>query len=244
MQNNAINILTHSLAELKISPTAEQLTRIKTYLDLLQLWNKRMNLISDTSLENIIRRHIVDSLTIAAQSPPEFTLQDKYLLDAGSGAGLPGIILHIFSPSLRTVLVESRQKKCQFLQEVIKQLQLANISVIQNRLETLAHLPEFRERFEVVVARALGKLAVAAELCLPFVKPGGLFVAYKSRNYQLELTSARAILNSLGAELETVREFTLPGTDIARALLYFRKIASTPDKYPRRAGIPQKRPLH
>ncbi|MCX7766719.1 MAG: 16S rRNA (guanine(527)-N(7))-methyltransferase RsmG [Candidatus Sumerlaeia bacterium] len=244
MPDDSINILTTSLAELNIYYTAEQITRIKTYIDILLLWNRRMNLISDTSLRNIIRKHIIDSLAIAVQSPPEFTLQNKNLLDAGSGAGLPGIVLHIFFPSARTVLVESRQKKCQFLQEVITKLQLQQISVIQKRLENLAHEPEFREQFEVVVARALGKLAVAAELCLPFVTAGGFFVAYKSRNYQPELTSARTVVNSLGAELCAIREFTLPGTEIARALLYFRKIAHTPDKYPRRAGIPQKRPLH
>lgn len=243
MKLKAIKTLKASLEVLNLLPTEEQLLQLETYIDLLQEWNKRMNLVSDASDNILIHKHIIDSVVVASNHPEEFSLQGKKLLDAGSGAGLPGLILRIIFPTLRTVLVESRQKKCQFLQEVISTLQLKNLKVINDRLENLAHLQEFRERFDIVVARALGNLTTAAELCLPFTKRGGFFVAFKSQAYKPELDEAMPVIKLLGGELFAIHEFLLPRTQIARALLYFKKITPTPLLYPRRCGIPQKRPL-
>lgn len=243
MKPRAMRTLIASLKEMGLSPGEERLSQFKLYVDILQQWNKRMNLVGNASDVEIVHKHIIDSLMPAVQHPEGFTLENKNLLDAGSGAGLPGLVLRIMFPSIRLVLVESRQKKCQFLQHTVTELGLSDVEILAERLETLAHQTEYREQFDVVVARALGKLPVVAELCLPFVKKDGFFVAYKSGNYQVELDNAEPVIRLLGGELVATKQYTLPRTEIGRVLLFIQKISPTPSGYPRRAGIPQKRPI-
>ena len=243
MNPRAIRTMQASLEALGISYTPEQISLLGTYLDMLKAANKTMNLIGEASDNEVVHKHIIDSLMPMAQHPEAVSLMKGHLLDAGAGAGLPGIPLLIMNHGLRIVLVESRLKKNRFLQDVIQNLKLENAETIAERLEDIAHDPAFREQFDIVVARALGNLALLAELCLPFVALQGFLVAYKGPHYREEVEESAEVLATLGGALEDIREFSLPRTEFNRSLLYIKKVQPTPQKFPRRAGIPQKRPL-
>lgn len=209
------------------------------YYEQLVKGNRKTNLTGIVEPSQVLFKHFFDSLAVLRWNP---SLTGP-LLDVGSGAGLPGIPLKIARPELQVQLLESAQKRVDFLRAVASRLCLSGLSVLHGRAEDLARQAGYRDYFPLVVSRALARLPVLLELCLPFVRPGGRFVAYKGPEAAQELSEAGRALQELGAVPEEVFPYSLPEGCGERSLLIFVKTAETPAKYPRRAGIPEKRPL-
>jgi 16S rRNA (guanine527-N7)-methyltransferase len=210
------------------------------FRELLAAGNERARLTAITDEEGYWRAHVLDSLSLAralaGEAPP------RTLIDVGSGAGIPAIPLAIAFPGLEVAALESIAKKCRFIEEAARALGLApRLSVLEARAEEAARRPEHRDRYDVAVARAVADLPVLAELALPFVRPGGLFVAYKGPRGAAELAAGGRAAELLGARLEGAIVSGLEGTGLS--LVKIRKLAPTPPRFPRRTGIPEKRPL-
>ncbi len=211
------------------------------YRELVE-WNRTVNLTAITNPDEAAARHFLDSLSVARVISAE-TLAGGSLLDVGSGAGFPGLPMKIAWPGLSVTLVESVGKKAAFLRHVVDTLGLDGVQVETGRAETLAHEPRLREGFDVVTARAVAHMAALAELTLPFCKPGGVVVAQKKAGIDDELREAERAIESLGGALERIELVDDVEPDAPRWLVALRKIATSPERYPRRPGIPAKRPL-
>jgi 16S rRNA (guanine527-N7)-methyltransferase len=236
--------LVEGARQLALPLTAHQLDQFQTYYEHLVDWNRRVNLTAITNYEEVQVKHFVDSLTIVlALEGPAWVNGSFALLDIGTGAGMPGIPLKIVHPEARLVLLDSVAKKTAFLQHIVKELGLAETEIITERAEGIAHLPDYRERFDLVVCRAVSQLTTVAELTLPFCRIGGLAVVPKKAGIERELSDATQAIDTLGGKLRTVREVTIKGLE-QHLLVVLEKTSMTPPAYPRRAGIPAKRPLH
>lgn len=209
------------------------------YYKLLIEWNEKINLTSITDYKDVVVKHFIDSLSIVNS----MDMNAEYsLIDIGTGAGFPGIPLKIVFPMLDVVLVDSLDKRVKFLNIVIKELGLKNIKAVHARAEEFGH-SNYRETFDICVTRAVANLAVVSEYCLPLVSVGGYFVAYKSADIKNEIFDSEIAIEELGGAIEDVDIFTLPDTDIERSLIRIYKDFETPDKYPRRNGVPLKKPI-
>jgi 16S rRNA (guanine527-N7)-methyltransferase len=233
-------VFSSDLHWLSLTLEKPQLDCFARYYELLAAANKQMNLTAITERGEVFKKHFIDSLSLNTYIPLENNPLN--VLDIGSGAGFPGIPLKIAFPQLNVTLLDSQAKRVGFLDTVIRQLGLADIAVLHGRAEEFAHLPAHREQYDLCVSRGVASLAVLSEYCLPFVKQGGLFVAYKAADTD-ELAAAAHSIATLGGEPDRQVSFTLPGSDLARTLIGIRKISPTPDKYPRRVGVARKRPL-
>ena len=228
--------------QLGLELDASQLDRFERFYREIVDWNRRINLTSVTDYEEAQTRHFLDSLTVAAAIPSGMPSGVR-LLDVGSGGGLPGVPLAIAHPGLSVTLLEATGKKAAFLAHVTGELQLDNTDVLAGRAETLAHDLALRERFDVVVSRAVAKLPVLAELTLPFCDVGGIVVAQKARSAMPEIEDAEDAIGLLGGRLREAMPVTVPGSNVRRLLVTIDKRTPTPARYPRRPGIPSKRPL-
>lgn len=228
------------LQKLKIELTEEQLQQFEQYYDLLIEWNAVMNLTAITEYEEVITKHFLDSLALVKA---EKKLNGKKLLDLGTGAGFPGIPLKIAFPELEILLVDSLNKRINFLNEVISRLSLIGIKALHARAEELGRKEEYREKFDLCVSRAVARLASLSEYCIPFVKRQGYFIPYKSGKGAEELKEAAYAITVLGAEVEKTVTFQLPESDMERSLILIKKIKETPKIYPRGGGKPSKQPL-
>jgi len=220
-----------------------QLDMFSSYLQELLLWNRRVNLTGITNPEEVIRLHFLDSLTVLVALPSADRQQPLRLLDIGTGAGFPGIPIKIACPSFRLTLLEAIGKKAAFLTHVSDSLKLDQVSVLKGRAEEIAHMAQHRESYDLVVARAVAKMPALVELVLPFVAIGGMFIAQKKGDFQQELAHARGAIEVLGATVEEVRWIDIEELEEPRALVALRKTLSSPLQFPRRPGIPQKRPM-
>lgn len=236
--------LTRGAAGLGLVLSQAQLNQFQRYLDLLVVHNARANLIAAAEPEAIRRRHFLDSLTLAAAIEPDRISQSK-LLDVGTGAGLPGLPLAIASPDCQVTLLEATGKKVSFLQTVVQELGLSNVTVVGVRSETAARDPDLRETFDIVVSRALARMDTLAELTLPLCRVGGEAVAYKGRGIEPELAAASGAIQATGGGHPRVVEIddAVVGEGSGARLVIIPKIGTTPDLYPRREGMPNKRPL-
>lgn len=230
--------------------TAAQLQAFQIYYEELADWNERTNLTAVTGYEEVQVRHFLDSLTLASpkllgDNPDNpFDIATASLLDIGAGAGFPGLPLKIIYPQLRLTLLDSVGKKTNFLTHIADKLHLQNVTVVTGRAEELGQQPEHRERYDVATGRAVAALPVLAEYCLPFCKVGGLFIAPKKADIAEEIASASVAVTKLGGSLRQTPEFELePNSDDKRILIVVDKVAPTPSGYPRRAGLPSKRPI-
>lgn len=214
-----------------------QLEMFAKYLSLLTEWNQKMDLTALKTDEDIIEKHFFDSLLVASG----LKLSDQTLIDIGSGAGLPGIPLQIAYPNLRVTLLEPTHKRCVFLEEVQKQLNLTNLSVVNARAEDFVATK--RETFDIGIARAVAPLNILAELSLPLVKNGGLFIAMKGPGSDEEVVQAKRALATLFASVEKVQHCTLFSNGDVRNNLFIRKNKLTPNKYPRSFSDIKKNPL-
>ena len=238
-----LETLLRGTQQLGISFTARQTEQFQVFYEQLIAWNNRVNLTSITDYEAVQVKHFLDCLTIVPLIRKEPWSNNPFsLIDIGTGGGFPGIPLKIAFPRAKTVLLESVRKKTSFLKHVVETLALSDTEVMTGRAEEAAHGTEYRENSDLVVARAIGKLATLAELTLPFCREGGLVVALKKGDIGVELDQAARAIELLGGRLKTVAEVDLEGLEGHR-LLVIQKVAATPERYPRRAGIPAKRPL-
>ncbi len=232
--------LEKKLKKLNFILTNEMKEQFSVYYDLLIEWNKKMNLTAITEFEEVMDKHFLDSAALGNYLQ---LAKQETLLDLGTGAGFPGIPLKIIFPHLNVLLADSLNKRVHFLQEVIRQLNLQDISAVHGRAEDLAHQSAYREHYDLCVSRAVAHLSVLSEYCLPFVKTKGLFVGYKTAGVQEEVVQAEKAIQILGGKLRGVEEFQLPETEYTRSFVFIEKVKRTPKKYPRKAGTPGKEPL-
>lgn len=214
--------------------------RFEKYYEMLVDRNRVMNLTAITERSEVEEKHFLDSIALADAADLS---GEKSLIDVGTGAGFPGLPLKILFPNLDIVLIDSLQKRVDFLNEVIGELGLSGIRALHFRAEEAARQSEYREQFDFCVSRAVAELPVLAEYCLPFVKQGGLFISYKSRTAEEEAAAAQNAFAVLGGTLSEVRTFPLGAAGLLRSFVLVAKTASTPEKYPRAAGKVRKKPL-
>lgn len=231
---------------LGIELSDKQLEQFNTYYELLIKWNEVMNLTAITEFEDVCKLHFVDS--VSACKYFDFTASDYSLIDIGTGAGFPGIPLKIVFPELKITLFDSLNKRLNFLNEVIDQLGLnesGSIITLHGRAEDFASTKKYslRETFDIAVSRAVANMSTLCEYCLPYVKVGGNFIAFKSEKASEELSKAKGAIHLLGGKLISSNEFSLPDSDINRTICIVNKVEPTSKKYPRKAGVPSKNPL-
>ncbi|WP_026489272.1 16S rRNA (guanine(527)-N(7))-methyltransferase RsmG [Butyrivibrio sp. XBB1001] len=224
----------------------KQLQQFNTYYELLVKWNEVMNLTAITDFEDVCKLHFVDS--ISACQFFDFSSDDYSLIDIGTGAGFPGIPLKIVFPNLKITLFDSLNKRLNFLNEVIDKLDLNNqgsIVTLHGRAEDFASTKKdsLRETFDIAVSRAVANMSTLCEYCLPYVKVGGNFIAFKSEKASEELVKAKGAIHLLGGKLTSSNEFILPESDYSRTICIVNKVEPTSKKYPRKAGVPSKTPL-
>ncbi len=235
-----LELLIEGLEQIGIAYTEKMLEQFSRYYELLIEWNEKFNLTAITDPEGVVVKHFLDSLLLLKAKDLSAT---ESILDLGTGAGFPGIPLKIIYPSLRLTLMDSVNKKVQFLNAVVSDLKLDNVQCIHSRAEDLAKNLEHREHYDVVVSRAVSNLATLSEYCIPFVRVGGIFISYKSSDYEMELEDAKNAILVLGGVIDSIELIPLPASDINRAYIFISKIKQTQNRYPRKAGMPLKNPL-
>jgi 16S rRNA (guanine527-N7)-methyltransferase len=220
--------------------SAGQLVRFARYQELLLEWNRHINLTAIGDPAEIQVRHFLDSLSCARVMG---RLEGKRLADVGTGAGFPGVPLKIYYPDLRLTLMESVAKKTRFLQLLVTELGLTDVTIVNERAEVLGQNPDHRERYDWVVARAVAEMRILVEYLLPLCHPGGHVLAQKGTGAEEETAAAVAAIKTLGGALPHLYPVQLPGVADLHHLVLIEKVDRTPSQYPRRAGIPSKRPL-
>lgn len=231
-------LLVSGAAEFNVNLTDDMVDNFFSYMSLLKEWNSKMNLTAIEEDRDVIIKHFTDSLSIL----PFVEDKELALVDIGTGAGFPGVPLKIVRPALSITLADSLQKRLIFLDEVIKSLKLRKISTVHGRAEDLGQDKNHREKYDIAVARAVAGLPVLLEYCLPFVRPGGIFIAMKGSDIK-EVQDSKKALSILGGEIVEVKSINLPFTDNERNLIIVKKFRHTPTGYPRKAGKPSKNPL-
>ena len=234
------DFLRDSLEKIGYTPSDAQCEQLNSFHKLLCEWNEFMNLTGITEYNEVVIKHFVDSL--AVNCVYSFKNTDK-VVDIGTGAGFPGLPLKIMYPDVQFTLLDSLNKRIKFLNEVINTDGLNKIETLHGRAEDYAKNKEYREQYDVCVSRAVANLATLSEYCLPYVKVGGVFVAYKAGQIDGELKASERAVKLLGGEIVDVHKLTLPDTDIDRTFVVIKKTAATSKKYPRKAGLPSKEPL-
>jgi 16S rRNA (guanine527-N7)-methyltransferase len=226
-------------AQMGVALSAEQAAQLSQYALLLQEWNERFNLTGIVDDEGILTRHICDSLSVLQVLPPTA----RTLIDVGTGAGFPGLVLKIAKPGLLVTLMDSTGKKVAFCQAVIDALKLMGVRALKERADDAALTPTHREQYDVATARAVAAMNTLSEYLLPFVRVRGCAIALKGADADAELATARNAIKHLGGQLNRVHKVTLPGLPDARALIVIDKVSPTIAKYPRPTGLPRTRPL-
>ena len=214
------------------------LRKYERYMELILAWNEKVNLTAVTDREEFEKKHLIDSLTAA--SFPQFSASAK-VLDVGTGAGLPGIPLAIAAPDKQFLLMDSIEKKLKIVQAIADELGLLNVKILHARAEDPARSPAYREKFDLVLSRAVANMATLSEYCVPYVKIGGWFGAYKTEAATDDINAAKPAIEKLGA---SIREITPDGIEgSGHLLIWTQKVSATPERYPRKAGIPAKNPM-
>lgn len=223
--------------KINIDLEKQQIIKFYNYMKLLLQWNNNVNLTSITEPKEIILKHFIDSLTIQ-----KYIEKNKKIIDIGTGAGFPGIPISIINNNIDITLLDSLNKRIIFLEEVIKKLDITNIQTIHARVEEFGKNKEHREKYDIATSRAVAPLNVLLEYLLPLVKIGGICICMKGSNIE-EINEAKKALEILGGKVEKIEEFILPDSNIKRNIIIIKKIKQTPLKYPRKAGMPTKKPI-
>ena len=224
--------------KININLTEEQIDKFYKYMKLLLEWNEKINLTAITDENEILLKHFVDSLTVL-----KYIKEDDKIIDVGTGAGFPGIPMAIMMPNTKITLLDSLNKRINFLNEVIKELNLKNVETIHSRSEDCGKDILYREKYDISIARAVANLSTLSEYLLPFVKIDGKMICMKGSEVEEELNNSKYAIKELGGEISLQDEFCLPDTDIKRNIIVIKKIKYTPKLYPRKAGLPSKEPL-
>ncbi len=226
------------LADLGISLNETQMKQFLDYYELLVETNKVMNLTAITEFDEVIEKHFLDSLSLCRIYDLNREIR---VLDLGTGAGFPGVPLKIAFPQIRLVLADSLNKRIKFLENIVGELSLQNVSCVHGRAEEMGRNKEYREQFDLCVSRAVANLSSLSEYCIPFVKEGGAFISYKSGEIEEEAATAKKAISVLGGELREIYKFDL--YEQKRSFVIIDKKKKTPKAYPRKAGTPTKEPL-
>jgi 16S rRNA (guanine527-N7)-methyltransferase len=226
---------------LQLSPS--QLEQFNTYYQELVEWNKRVNLTAITDYEKVQIKHFLDSLTVILAWQPPPSGATPHLIDVGTGAGIPGIPIKILFPNTELVLLDSTTKKATFLNHLKQKLGLGDIEIVVGRAEEAAHKPQYREKFDVVLSRGVAPLPTLVELTLPFCKIGGSFISQKKGAIEQEVSNSEKAISRLGGKLREIKRIDMEELPDERYLVIIEKISATPPQYPRRPGIPAKRPI-
>ena len=239
--NYNLTKLNNGLKALNISSTDDQIDRLVRFYEMVVETNKVMNLTSITDWDEFVDKHFLDSLVLESVFPEVKDVNKA--IDIGTGAGFPGIPLAIMYPNIEFTLLDTLTKRINFLDEVCKELELDNISLIAGRAEDYGKDSSYREQYDLCVTRAVAEINVLSEFTIPFVKENGKIVFYKSNSVKEELEQGNNSINTLGGKLNNNIEVLIPNTEYKRNIIIIDKVENTPSKYPRKAGIPKKRPL-
>lgn len=223
--------------EIDIVITEKEIKNLYQYMKLMLEWNKNVNLTAITDEKEVIIKHFIDSISIN-----KYIKEANNVMDVGTGAGFPGIPLKILNEDTDFILVDSLNKRINFLEEVKKELSINKLKLLHARAEELAKDKEYRENIDIVISRAVARLRILVEYMLPFLKENGLCICMKGPNIEEELEESKKALDILGGKIEDIEHIILPG-NLERNIILIRKIRETPRKYPRKAGIPVKQPL-
>ncbi|ONI39395.1 16S rRNA methyltransferase G [Candidatus Epulonipiscium fishelsonii] len=226
--------------QIGINLSENQINQFMLYKDILVEWNKKINLTTIVDDDEIIKKHFLDCITIAKSVDLS---KVNTLIDVGTGAGFPGIVIKIICPNIKVTLVDSLNKRIKFLNVVIQELGLENIECIHSRAEDLGKNPSYREKFDLCASRAVAQLAVLSEYTLPFVKVGGTLVALKGPSIEEELPTGKKAINILGGKLDKIIDITVPFTQLNHKIVTIKKVRHTDKIYPRQAGLLKKNPL-
>jgi len=231
-------IMTENLKQLNIELSDVQIEQFYNYMNILIEWNKVMNLTGITEPKEVIIKHFIDSLTVLNK----IDKQSK-IIDVGTGAGFPGIPIKIAFPETEVILLDSLNKRINFLNEVIEKLKLKNIETIHGRAEDYGKNEKYREKQDIAIARAVAPLNILLEYLMPFVKVNGKCICMKGSNLEEEMRESNNAVKLLGGKILNKEEFYIPNTDIKRSIIEIEKDKNTPNLYPRKAGTPTKNPL-
>lgn len=235
-----MNKFEKSLEKLNIHLNKKQMFQFMKYYEMLIETNKVMNLTAITEYDEVVDKHFIDSLSLIQAIDLNQPLK---VIDVGTGAGFPGIPLKIAFPQLKIVLLDSLNKRINFLNRVIETLELTDVETIHGRAEDFGRNPQYREQFDLCVSRAVANLSTLSEYCVPFIQVGGHFIPYKSGKVQEELETSRRAVTLLGGHIADCLSYSLADTDMERTLVIIEKINPTKKAYPRKAGKPSKEPL-
>ena len=240
MYNDMVKYLSESNI-LDVDISDEKKEKLYKFYEILVEKNKVMNLTSITEIKEFTYKHFIDSIALE-KSVKDLVSKNYNIADMGTGAGFPGIPLAIVYPNLNLTLIDSLNKRIKFIKETCEILDIKNVNAIHSRAEDIDRNKDYREKFDICVSRAVANLASLSEYCLPLVKIGGSFISYKSKGYEVEIAEAQKAIKVLGGETGNIEKFELDEYG-ERIFLDIKKIKSTPDKYPRKAGLPTKEPI-
>ena len=226
--------------EVGLDLTENQYNQFIMYMRLLQEWNEKINLTAITEDEEVIKKHFIDCIKAFKSNAVK---NAKTIIDVGTGAGFPGLPIAIMNPNVKVTLLDSLNKRINFLDTVIAKLGLKNVITIHSRAEDGARKPEFRENFDVATSRAVANMAVLSEFCLPYVKLNGYFVALKGPAVDEEISDGKKAISTLGGELENIIEVNIEESDLKHNIVEIKKVRKCPKTYPRKAGTINKKPI-
>ena len=231
-------VLNQAAGQYGLQLTDEQMIAFTKYFETLVEWNQKVNLTAITAPQDVAIKHMIDSLSCYDDA---IFKVGASIIDVGTGAGFPGLPLKIYRPDLKLTLFDSLNKRILFLQAIADILGITDIEFIHSRAEDGGRSKQFRERYDIAVSRAVARLDVLCEWCLPFVTVGGFFIALKGSQYSLEVDEAQGAIQLLGGEITKIQKIKLPGLDDVRAVIYIKKIKKTPLVFPRRPGMAEKK---
>lgn len=232
--------LERALTQLGISSDSSRIEKFRIYMEGILNWNKMVNLTSITDPEEFIEKHYMDSLLCVSYD--EFQNSNS-IIDVGTGGGFPGVPLAIAAPEKEFLLIDSLNKRIKIINELCEKAEIKNVTAIHGRAEELAKNKKYRQKFDLCVSRAVANLSVLSEYCLPFIKKGGWFLAYKGPDIREELKESRKAIQILGGEVKKEEQPILDGFSLEHKIIFIEKTGSTPSKFPRKAGTPSKEPL-
>lgn len=240
LEEAEMNNLKTLLEQLKIDNPDSRISVMENYMEGILEWNEKVNLTSITDRTEFVQKHFADSLLGCGLS--EFANAER-IIDVGTGGGFPGVPLAICFPEKKFVLMDSLDKRIRIVTALCEENGIKNVTAIHGRAEELARKKEYRENFDLCISRAVANMSTLSEYCLPFVKEGGAFMAYKGPNCESEINDALRAIGLLGGSLDRIETMSAPGADFRHSLVIVKKTDKTPNTYPRKAGTPAKKPL-